>query len=113
MKFFSFAYILFFLILSAQAQQTEKTTLRSKHPNVKEIFYVLKGTNIKHGEYHKTCYGVIKVSEKGRYNNGVKTGIWEYYDQKGAVEHRYDFSRHELLYEKDIPHTLLEPLNPY
>src|SRR5690606_9578870 len=58
-------------------------------------------TDIKHGKYNKTLRGVIQISEKGQFENGIKTGVWEYLDPKGQVEQRYDFSKNELIYNKN------------
>jgi|SRR5690606_7324549 len=107
MKFFPLALIFFSLLLPAQAQQqTQKKTAKSKNPDSRENFYVIKGTNIKHGEYSKTLIGMISVSEKGQYDNGIKTGIWEYFDSQGQVEQRYDFTQGELIYDKHEPSSI-------
>lgn len=102
MKFSPLVFVIF-LSLSLQAQQLEKKTVNSKNPNSREVFYVLKGTDIKHGDYRKILRGVINVAERGQYDNGIKIGIWEYLDPNGEVEQRYDFNRHELLYDKNTP----------
>ena len=34
------------------------------------------------------------------YLNNEKTGIWEYYDFKGEIEVRYNYSTNELLFNK-------------
>lgn len=100
MKFIPLTSIFFFLLLSAAAQQTEKKTIRSKNPDSREVYYVIKGTDIKHGPYSRTLRGTISISEKGQYDNGLKSGVWEYFDPTGKVEQRYDFSEDELVYER-------------
>lgn len=100
MKFFFITIIVFSLALSGHAQQTEKKVIKSKSPSSKEVFYVIKGTDIKHGEYSRMLRGVINISEKGQYDSGTKSGVWEYYDQNDEVEQRYDFDRNELIYNK-------------
>jgi protein TonB len=37
---------------------------------------------------------------EGIYLNNEKTGIWEYYDFKGEIEVRYNYSTNELLFNK-------------
>jgi protein TonB len=101
MKFFLITLIYLSFSLPSQALQTEKKTVKGKNPNSREVFYVIKGTDIKHGEYSKTLRGIINVSEEGQYENGLKTGVWEYFDSQGQVEQRYDFSKNELVYDKN------------
>jgi len=101
MKFSLIAFVFFSIFLSSQAQQTERKTVKGKNPHSTEVFYVIKGTDIKHGKYNKTLRGVIQISEKGQFENGIKTGVWEYLDPKGQVEQRYDFSKNELIYNKN------------
>lgn len=101
MKFIPLAFIFFFLVLSVPAQQTEKKTKRGKNPDSREVYYVITGTDIKHGAYSRTLRGTISISEKGQYDNGLKSGVWEYLDPSGQVEQRYDFSKNELVYERN------------
>lgn len=101
MKFFIPALMLLLLFQPAQAQQTEKKTAKGKNPRSREVFHVIQGTDVKHGAYRKTLMGKFAVSERGSYDNGKKTGVWEYFDAQGQVEQRYDFSRNELVYDKN------------
>lgn len=100
MKFFLTAILFAFSTFYSQEPITEKKVHKSKNPNSREVFYVIKGTDIKHGDYSKTLRGIISISEKGQYENGLKTGLWEYYDPNGEVEQRYDFSKNKLIYNK-------------
>lgn len=52
---------------------------------------------IKHGWYSRQS---SRSSEKGRYDNNVRVGVWEYYDKDGVVEQRIDFTKHELIFAK-------------
>lgn len=107
MKFILPVFIFFFLLLPAQAQQqTERKTVKSKNPDSRELFYVIKGTDIKHGDYRKTFIGMISVSEKGQYDNGIKAGVWEYLDAQGQVEQRYDFTQGKLIYDRHGPSSI-------
>lgn len=107
-------------------QKTKKVTKNYDNPNYKEVFYVLKtDKETKHGNYQKlsnkdallingyfdnglkdsvwTEYrwdGKIKVSE-GKYFKDNKTGVWDFFDFKGELEQKYNFSSNEILFFKN------------
>lgn len=63
---------------------------------IKEVYEVLKkNESVKHGEYTRYITPK-KVVEKGRYENNVKTGIWEFYSYNGALEQKYNFSENKI-----------------
>ena len=79
------------------AQKTKKVTDKNDYPSFKETYYVLKSDKqIKHGSYEKEIRG--RTVKQGQFENGVKTGIWEYYDQNGNVAHKIDLESDSILY---------------
>ena len=80
------------------AQKTKKVNFKNDYPSYKETFYVLKSDKtVKHGLYTKTIGG--KTVKKGSYENGVRKGIWEYYDFNGDLVHRVDIESKQILYD--------------
>lgn len=93
--------ILFLTVLASQlfAQDTKKEIVKSSFPVLKEVFYVLKSNpEIKHGEYEKTSRG--KLVCKGQYEQGKKSGIWEYYDVENNITHKVDYDNYNLVFPK-------------
>ena len=81
------------------AQKTKKVTNKNDYPSFKETYYVLKSDKqTKHGSYQKEIRG--RVVKQGQYKNGVKTGIWEYYDQNENVVHKVSIENDSILYDK-------------
>ena len=120
-------FLLSFLILAFSlplgAQSLKKVTVKNKDKGEKEVYTVLKSDrSIKQGEYVK--YGFNKaIIEKGSFDNGKRSGSWTYYspnglkavakgsydadvqsvvwdffNYKGELEQRYDFTKEELLH---------------
>lgn len=62
-----------------------------------EEYYVLKNDeNIRHGtyvRYYTSAFGRIQILESGTYQNGQKTGLWEYYHdiQSNAIKERGNY----------------------
>lgn len=54
--------------------------------------------SVKHGAYKKEKQG--KINCKGYFENGIKSGIWEYYTFRGEVAQKYNFSTNQLLFDK-------------
>ncbi len=83
----------------AYAQKTKKVTNKSDYPSFKETYYVLKSDkSTRHGSYEKEIRG--KTIEQGQFENGIKTGIWEYFDQDGIVVHKVSVEDGSILYDK-------------
>jgi TonB family protein len=110
-----------------------------KHENAwfKEVYYVTKSDkSIKHGNYQKLGNKDV-VLINGFYKNGLKdsiwteyqwngknkksigaysadkkVGVWEFYDHKGELEQKYDYTKNELVYfkpeEKDKEFSVIE-----
>ena len=102
----------------------KKVTVKNKDKGEKEVYTVLKSDrSIKQGEYVK--YGFNKaIIEKGSFDNGkafrvldllfaksglkavakgsydadVQSGVWDFFNYKGELEQRYDFTKEELLH---------------
>jgi antitoxin component YwqK of YwqJK toxin-antitoxin module len=114
--------ILFYLPLLSFAQEIVKTISHSD--GNKEEYYVLKSDKkIRYGPYQKInplntvlMEGFYKndlkdstwierwvstaIKSKGNYLMGERVGIWEFYDTKGALEQRYDFTNNELVFDR-------------
>lgn len=76
-KPFSLLLVLILLVVITQAQETSKFNIKKKLEcyTIKETFYALKpDSGIKHGKYTRS---ISYYSEKGQYDHGKKTGVWE------------------------------------
>ncbi|HXB96339.1 MAG TPA: hypothetical protein VNU70_14305 [Puia sp.] len=88
----------------AQDHQTMKKTL-SRH--LEEVYDVPKANwKLKDGQYQVIDDDGHQVV-KGAYTNGVKSGIWTYFNSAGAVIQRYDFSHDTLLYSAADPGSII------
>ena len=88
-----FASFLFISNLS-EAQETQKVVLKE----TRETYYVLKSDkSVRHGSYERRNM-LQDMVMRGSYNRGAREGIWEFYDDNGMLQQKYDFTRHELLY---------------
>lgn len=79
------------MTITTQAQETKKVTRKEKvnSLNIKETFEVLiADPTTKHGSY---TFAFSGYSEKGQYDHGKKSGVWECYN-RGKLVHKYDFS---------------------
>lgn len=95
-KFISLSIILF-VSHSLLAQPKLKTKTNTNKENFyKEVYQVLKSDQkIKHGTYKmETLRG--RTLEEGQYENDKKAGTWTFYNYKGAVEQKYNYSTGKL-----------------
>jgi len=73
-------------------------TKRIKNKVEQETYYVLESDeSIKHGAYQKNYRGG-SVMVNGFYKNGVKDGLWEFFDYKGVLDQKFDYSKHEIVF---------------
>ena len=84
--------------LTSVAQETERVMMTTAEPVVQEEYSVLKGhPEIKQGPYTKrTSFG----KSTGQYENNVRAGVWEFYDSRGELEQKIDFTKHEVMFTK-------------
>jgi TonB family protein len=84
--------------LTSLAQETERVMTTTGDPAVQEEYYIIKGhRETKQGPYTKTTfYGTAK----GQYESNVRVGVWEYYDSRGDLEQKIDFTKHEVVFTK-------------
>ena len=84
--------------LTSLAQETERVVTTTGDPPVEEEYYILKGhLETKQGPYTKTTsYG----TSTGQYENNVRAGVWEFYDSRGDLEQKIDFTKHEVIFTK-------------
>ncbi|MFT7232885.1 MAG: hypothetical protein ACI8TA_002103 [Cyclobacteriaceae bacterium] len=100
-------FICFFVltIIEGNCQSTKKITIKAKYPGIKEAYYVLKDDiSVKHGQYEKTKSG--KLVYKGNYNNGQKTGQWEYFNTNEELMQVVDFDTYDLITNNDSKSSL-------
>jgi len=89
--------ILTICILSSTFSFGQETVLREKKG---ESYYVLKDNReIKHGAYQYSAKK--RLVEKGQYDNGNKVGVWEFYDEEGQLEQRYNYSSRQLEFNRN------------
>lgn len=90
--------LLLILILPVLSFAQELKLVRNKLSySLTENYYVLwSNKKVKHGSY-KVVDDKNRVLVKGNYNNAVKDGIWEYYNDNGTLTQKYDFSNSLLL----------------
>jgi len=116
--------LLLFLPAFAFAQKTKKVKIKNESAGTIEIFYVLKSDrSVRHGSYvkmnsrkNKIETGFYKLGERdsiwteyskwggdkiaaGQYTNEEKSGPWEFYDSKGKVIQRYDYTSKEVVFD--------------
>lgn len=92
------------LTIAVHAQETKKISRKVKFNLyiLKETFEVLTSDpEVKHGNYSASFAG---YSEKGHYDHGKKTGIWECYD-RSKLAHKYDFNT--SLFSEDTPPKMI------
>lgn len=83
---------------TALAQETERVMITTADAAVQEDYYILKGhPETKQGPYKKkTFYG----TSTGQYENNVRAGEWEFHDNRGDLEQKIDFTKHEVVFSK-------------
>jgi hypothetical protein len=89
------------------AQDTVKATgpeliERTNDPssNIHEKYTVLKtDKKVKHGLFQAFYNGKTLVAA-GKYDNGVKTGVWRYFNEWGSANQVYSYTNKKLIYNK-------------
>lgn len=67
-------------------------------PIINETYNVLKtNPNILQGQY--AAYYKKQLVAAGKYENNARTGYWTFFDIKGTLMERYNYSTHSLNYE--------------
>lgn len=98
---FNMTLIFCMVCIVVNAQDLKKKTIKNKYPSYKETYHVLKeNESIRHGDYQKAGKDGLLV--KGQYENGDRSGIWEYYGWQGELEQKYNFSTDELIYDSSM-----------
>jgi len=115
-KLFTLLLLLPFLSFG---QETKKITDKDTH----EVYYVLKSNkSVRQGNYQKNNYtgrivvngyyknglkdstwteyywNGITLKSQGSYSNDLRIGIWEFYDDKGVLIQKYDYTKKELVF---------------
>jgi protein TonB len=115
--------ILLLLFTTSYSQKVKKVVVDDYQLFCRHEYYVLKKEkSVKHGAFKSTWVngnpreeGFYKmglkdsswtyfnpfkpfIAKRGRYEEGKKVGIWEYFDDKEVIMHRYDHSKRYLSY---------------
>lgn len=103
-----------FLTNNLFGQETKKVTVMTTTPAYsKEVYYVLKDDKkIRHGEYLR--YGWTKdIGEKGVYDMNKRVGTWEFYDFKGELDQKYNYTdkKMEFLKPSELIFHILTEIN--
>lgn len=81
-----------------EPELVERTNDRSSI--IHEKFTVLKSNKkVKQGLFQAFYEGKILLAT-GKYDNGVKSGVWRYCDNKGLVSQVYSYTNKKLIYNK-------------
>lgn len=115
--------LVFFILLSGNlfAQKTRKLVHQFSNGGITESYEVLKSdTSIKNGTYKFqgvrflttgyfknnqkdsiwTSYGFGRISSTGSYKDGVRYGVWSFYNYKGELQNEFDFSNNKTIFHK-------------
>jgi protein TonB len=85
---------MFSFCVSAQETKTISTKRTIPNYTISEKYSVLKGNpNIKQGSYSAS---IASYTEKGQFEQGVKSGVWECF-KNGKLVQKYDFSSQSFL----------------
>ncbi len=99
-----------FVISAFNGHSQDLELVKAEHPGNKwviEEYSVLKeNPSVKHGQYKRIYFEKVEVT--GQYDNNIKTGVWEFYDRKGELMQRYDYSNKQLLFNEGFIHTTSE-----
>ncbi len=103
--------ILIMLVTSAsQAQDTKELRKRSGSNDYgeEEHYFVLKSNKkVWHGSYSKVAPNDVRV-EEGQYNQGKRSGLWNFYSDQGVLEQIYDYDKDSLLWMQKSRQDLFE-----
>jgi len=97
-------FFTFFLITASLAQNAPDTVERKNKlfESVTERFYVLRSNpEIKQGPYIAWLNRKTPVA-RGRYKNGKKSGLWQFYDANGSLNEKYNYDLERFTYEAPI-----------
>lgn len=96
---------LLMLSLPSISQKTKLIKSESKErPQHKEEYYVLESDpSIRHGEFEGEYS--FKFTVTGQYDNGVRSGVWEY-SSRGELVQKIDFKSNTVLFEKPVEKPL-------
>ena len=92
------------MCFNTQAQETKTVSEKRKNEyyTISEKYTVLKADpEIKHGPYSGS---ISFYSEKGQFEHGIKTGVWEAYNS-GKLVQKYDFKTQTFL--QDDVHKMI------
>lgn len=113
--------VIIFLLLCSEVRAQMTEVVRKQYTNATEEYSVLKSDrNLKHGFYRqKTPAGALliegyynngiqtglwkqyrneKLASQGSYADGYKAGAWEYYNAKGKLLQKYDYTAQKVVY---------------
>jgi len=84
-----------FLIGPIKSQDVKKVT-SSPYQGMVEQYYVLKSNKeVKNGPYKLTINNI--VCQMGYYKNNERTGMWQIFKAKNAIEFKYNYDTKQLI----------------
>ena len=84
----------------AEAMGQDLKEVTNKDGLFVENYTVLKkNKTIKHGNYER--YLNQQLWEKGQYEQGQRTGLWEFYGSRGVLDQQYDYTTRHLVFTKE------------
>ena len=85
-------WFLIFILISCQGISQELKKKKKTNDFYKEVFFVVKKTKVKHGDYFKINLKTKDTLVKGVYAHGKKVKTWYYYGahNKKYLEYNYD-----------------------
>ncbi|WP_282037193.1 energy transducer TonB [Saccharicrinis aurantiacus] len=88
-------------VLQLSYGQIKVVKQKNKELKIAEVYEVQKDLpDIKSGAYSKYVSNEIKKNlliEKGKYENGERVGVWEFYDFGGDISLSYNFDNDSIL----------------
>ena len=97
----SIALLISTVVSTSLFSQELKTKKEDLNNELRVEYHVLKSNkDIKEGLYSVFDNHSNKVVARGNYSNNKKIGSWLFFDFKGQLEQRYNFSKNELLFNR-------------
>ena len=101
MKYRLLLLLTFFYGINCAAQDTLAQRERLSDSVTARYFVLRSAPNVKVGTY-MVFYKRRTLLVRGTYNNGKKTGVWQFFDIKGTMNERYNYDKKKFTYEAPL-----------
>ncbi len=91
----------FFYTLKSAGQDTLAQRERLSDSVTARYFVLRSAPNVKVGTY-MVFYKRKTLLVRGTYDNGKKTGTWQFFDIKGTLNERYNYDKKKFTYEAPL-----------